>query len=606
MAQTKRKLILLGDGPDGPVSIDLDIFLRTRGFISASSGGGKSHTLRRLIEQAHPTVQTIVLDWEGEFSTLRNKFPFVLVGEGGETPAHPHTAAQVALTLLKLGTSAICDLYELRGNGRHEFVRNFVNAMVNAPKELWHPVLIIIDEAHYLCPENGYGESVAKDAIIDLCNLGRKRGFCAVLATQRASKVSKNATEPLQNFLIGLTMPDDQKRICETFKVAPGAATREFSKVLEELEQGQFFGRGAAISKTPVLIQVGKTETQPPPTGTAAAARKSPTPDAIKKLLPQLADIPVEAEKTLATEKDLRKKIAELEKSLRDSKRAPTTIVGNVTSVGKSTFTPEREKMLLEKITTLEANTVVLRKTAGAYDKAMDRIYSMASGVMTQADSMKAQATNIQQQIQTIRGEAATEMEKVVDVKPIPAAKANSRYPHPIHVKPHPAERRPDVDRVDAGLGKAEQAILNAFAWFEGMGISAPRIEAVSAISGYSMNSSSFRGAKSKLSIAKFIDGGSITEAGIAAATDSGIEESNAGIQQAVFSKLGKAESALLRLLVESYPEQVSNETLSEKSGYSMTSSSFRGARSTIKVLGFAEYRGDSMIATDVLFPEGV
>lgn len=379
----KARTIELGTGPNGPVLLDLDILLRTRGYVSASSGGGKSHLLRRLIEEICPYIQCLVLDWEGEFSTLRKKFPFVLVGEGGETPAHPHTAAQVALTLLKLGTSAVCDLYELKGKGRHEFVRNFVAAMVSAPKELWHPVVIIIDEAHYLCPENGYGESVAKDAIIDLCNLGRKRGFCPILATQRASKVSKNAVEPLQNFLIGLTMPDDHKRVTDTFKVAPGAPKREFEKALMTLTPGQFFVRGAAIGNEEQLIQVGDTQTQPPPTGSAAAAKRTPTPEAIKALLPQLADIPVEAERKAKTEAELRTEIAELNRRL----RASTT----------SSIAPEREKMLLERINALDGQMSNLKATAGTYEKAM-------SGIYAQAIVMAGAAKRIQETVDEVRG----------------------------------------------------------------------------------------------------------------------------------------------------------------------------------------------------------
>lgn len=364
---------IIGISDDGQsTKVNIETLMRTRGFIAASSGGGKSHTLRLIAERLSPVVQVIVLDPEGEYSTLREKYPFVLVGPGGETPAHPHTAAQVALTLLKLGTSAVCDIYELKGNGRHEFVRNFIAAMVDAPKELWHPVVVIVDEAHTFCPEAGYGESVAKDAIIDLCNLGRKRGFCPILATQRASKISKNAYEPLQNFFIGLTMPVDQKRVCDIFKVAPGAQTREFSRQLETLDRGLFFVRGAAVSKTQVLVHVDKTETKPPPTGSAAAARITPTPESIKHLLPTLSDIPVEAERKAKTEADLRKEVLELQKQIRE--------------LSRNGITPERENMLLQQLE-------VATKTAKGYEAAMGRIFEK-SGVVI--DAMNAVRTEIE------------------------------------------------------------------------------------------------------------------------------------------------------------------------------------------------------------------
>ena len=61
---------------------------------------------------------------------------------------------------------------------------------MNAPKALWHPVLVVLDEAHIFAPEKGQSEAL--DAVIGLAALGRKREFCAILATQRISKLHKD------------------------------------------------------------------------------------------------------------------------------------------------------------------------------------------------------------------------------------------------------------------------------------------------------------------------------------------------------------------------------------------------------------------------------
>ena len=84
----------------GNATIDIPVLLRTRMLIQANSGGGKSWLLRRLAEQFYGKVQVIIIDPEGEFSTLREKFDYVLVGDGGETPADPRSAALVAEKLL--------------------------------------------------------------------------------------------------------------------------------------------------------------------------------------------------------------------------------------------------------------------------------------------------------------------------------------------------------------------------------------------------------------------------------------------------------------------------------------------------------------------------
>ncbi len=185
------------------VSLDLPTLLDTRLLVQANSGGGKSWLLRRLLEQSQGKVQQIVIDLEGEFATLREKYDYVLAGKDGDTPAEPRSAHLLAKRLLELNVSAIIDLYELHYQDRKQFVRLFLESMINAPKQLWHPCLVVIDEAHKFCPEKEQSE--ASSAVIDLATLGRKRGYCAILATQRLSKLHKDAAAECNNKLIGRT-----------------------------------------------------------------------------------------------------------------------------------------------------------------------------------------------------------------------------------------------------------------------------------------------------------------------------------------------------------------------------------------------------------------
>src|SRR5689334_22982855 len=129
-------------------AINLPVLIDTRLLVQANSGGGKSWLLRRLLEQSHGKVQQIVIDLEGEFSTLREKYDYVLAGKGGDTPADPRSAALLARKLLELNVSTILDLYELHADERKRFVRLFLDSMINAPKDLWHPCLVVIDDAH--------------------------------------------------------------------------------------------------------------------------------------------------------------------------------------------------------------------------------------------------------------------------------------------------------------------------------------------------------------------------------------------------------------------------------------------------------------------------
>src|SRR5919199_3569981 len=127
---------------EGCVPIDLDRLVATRLLIQASSGGGKSFALRWLLEQTHGRIQQFVLDWEGEFASLRERFAYVLAGQDGDVPADPGTAGLLCRRLLELGASAVLDLSELQPEDRQRFAQGFLHV----PRSLWRPLLVAIDE----------------------------------------------------------------------------------------------------------------------------------------------------------------------------------------------------------------------------------------------------------------------------------------------------------------------------------------------------------------------------------------------------------------------------------------------------------------------------
>lgn len=301
--------ISIGSGPE----LDLATLIDTRLLVQANSGGGKSWLIRRLLEQSHGKVQQIIIDLEGEFSTLREKYDYILAGKDGDTAADPRSASLLAKRLLELNVSAIVDLYELSHQDRKRFVRLFLSAMVNAPKSLWHPVIVVIDEAHVFAPQTGSSE--AMEAVIDLATRGRKRGYCAVLATQRISKLHKDAVAEMNNKLIGRTGLDiDRKRAAEEL----GFTTKEDALSLRTLEPGSFFAFGPAISNAVTEVTVGSVNTSHPKAGDRILTNTTPPTEKIKAILSKLADLPQEARQEAETLESLQ---AQVFKLTRDNKR---------------------------------------------------------------------------------------------------------------------------------------------------------------------------------------------------------------------------------------------------------------------------------------------
>ena len=61
----------------------------------------------------------------------------------------------------ELRVSAILDIHDLKAHERQSFVRKFLDALIHAPREHWHPALLVLDEAHLFAPEHGKAEAPA-------------------------------------------------------------------------------------------------------------------------------------------------------------------------------------------------------------------------------------------------------------------------------------------------------------------------------------------------------------------------------------------------------------------------------------------------------------
>lgn len=319
-----KKYIQIGTIKPGnsPAQFDIAKLIKTRLLICANSGGGKSWLLRLIAEQLFGTMPVIIFDVEGEFATLRDKFDFVLVGPGGETPADCRSAKLVIEKLLELRASAVIDLSELDARDRHRYIRLAAEAAINAPKTLWRPTCFIFDEAHEFCPENGKGESEAKSAVLAFATKGRKRNFLAIYATQRLHKLALDCRAECLNRMIGMTFePDDLKVAASILGISGKDGLGDFNHQMRTMEEGYFFGFGRALCLETKTIVVGAVQTRHGKPD-ATALKPPPTPDNIKLLLPKLADLPQLAEEKAMTEKELRGQIVDLKKQLRDAKAA--------------------------------------------------------------------------------------------------------------------------------------------------------------------------------------------------------------------------------------------------------------------------------------------
>jgi hypothetical protein len=528
------------------VKIDLNTLVRTRALIQANSGGGKSWLIRRFLEQSHGKIQQIVIDLDGEFSTLREQFDYLLVGKEGEIPADIKTAELLAKRLLEINVSTIIDLSEMKHYERILFVKRFLDSLINSPKKLWHPVLVLVDEAHQFCPQTSKSESAS--SVIDLMTRGRKRGFCGVLATQRISKLHKDASAEANNRMIGRTGQDiDRKRASEEL----GFVTKEDERSLRNLEPGEFYMFGPAISIEVIKVKVGTVKTTHPDISMNKSITKpSATPENIKKVLKDVVDLSKQAQEELIEIQDYKNKISELKKELKLAESGQKKIVD--------------EKQL---------------------EKAKNDGYNECKNSMSkELDFLRKENTLLikrDEKIAEILKTPIPPRPEYILEKPKPIL---IRAPTPIRMKnPAPQEN----GESEGELGLCAKKIYSFLYNNSDRSFSKSQ---VGAMTGYSQKSGGFNNALYRLNAMNLISrNGNMIQ----------VQEMNPDLagqfdfsKDAILTRLGKCPRELYQFLLNNPNQEFSKEELAEQTGYSVSSGGFNNAVYNLNTLGLIERNG--------------
>eukprot|EP01035_Chromulina_nebulosa_P007374 gene7374-9961_t len=189
--------------------LDLEELLATRLLVQGNSGSGKSHLLRRLLEQSAPYVQQIVIDPEGDFVSLAGKFGHLVI-DAARTEAE---LTRIAGRVRQHRVSAVLNLEGLDVEQQMRSAAAFLGGLFEAERDHWYPVLVVVDEAQLFAPAvagevSDEARKLSLGAMTNLMCRGRKRGLAGVIATQRLAKLAKNVAAEASNFLMGRTFLD--------------------------------------------------------------------------------------------------------------------------------------------------------------------------------------------------------------------------------------------------------------------------------------------------------------------------------------------------------------------------------------------------------------
>lgn len=241
------------------VHMDVEELLATRLLVQGNSGSGKSHLLRRILEESAHLVQQVVIDPEGDFASLEDAFGHVVVQAD---TYNEREIGRIAARIREHRASVVLNLEALDVEAQMNCAASFLNALFDAPRDQWYPALVVVDEAQIFAPAAAgeVSDAARRTSLSAMTNLmcrGRKRGLAGIIATQRLAKLAKNVAAEASNFLMGRTFLDiDMARAADLLGME-----RRQAEQIRDLERGSFIGLGPAVSRRPVAVKIGAVKT---------------------------------------------------------------------------------------------------------------------------------------------------------------------------------------------------------------------------------------------------------------------------------------------------------------------------------------------------------
>ena len=543
-----------GDG----IKVDLDKLLVHKLAVQGNSGSGKSWMLRTLLEGTHGRVQHLVIDPEGEFSTLRELFDdYVILGdEEGDLAVGPATVAPTVAALAPAGANIILNLSSFGESERDALCAEAVGALMALPRHQWRHILAVVDEAQTLAPQMGSG-GASLAALTDLALRGRKRGLGLVVATGRLALLDKNLLAMCSNRLIGLTtLGNDAKRAAE--ELGFNASERG---ALKKLSPGEWFAFGPAISQEVVRVRSAPVRSTHPEPGQVVPPQP-PANERLRELLQNLRESePVAGEPEAP--------VAKTDEA--DIKRRIDAAVARAVD--------EATGELNEQIARLED---ALRETIEAAARGLGEA---AGGAATEPVTAEWE-------------DEPTTPEPTADNAPSLRASFGKRPLKSVGVS----------DERFLDLEPPKRRILEVLAGMEAVGVPTLDRRTAAVLSKQSPKSSAYGAHVAKLNALGLV---TYTGGGRMALTDEGRRVSPprpkpatpAELHRRWLEYLSTYEADLLKELIGAYPDALSRDELAKRAGRSVDSSAFGAAVSGLKKLGLAEYpQGGQVVASELLW----
>lgn len=572
------------------LDVPLNFVTEKHAWIGAT-GSGKTYGAQRSAEQLwHARAPFVVLDPKGDWWGLRlsadGKKPGLLIpvfgGLHGDIPLEPTGGALVADLIFDKHISAVVDVSQFDTDAdRTRFVTAFLDQLYTRHKRAPTARHIYMEECQEFIPQNPQpGEQRLLHVAQRVQKMGRGVGIGTSLITQRPQEVSKKALNQAQTiFMFRLTGSQERKAMKEW--VTAQGLTDELLAGLPELPTGNCHVWSPAWLKIFATVKIAHKETfdasATPEVGAKTVVRELAQIDLVGLKDAMAATV----ERAKAEDpKELRRELAELRRQL---------------EARPATFLPIKEKRIEVPVLTEPQ----IRRLEVALEKGRE-VAEASVGAMLVVTKLLERFRPVPAPRQFVKAPGLPAQEVFPPKGP---SEARAR------VIQYSVRRAPETPIHNGEVTRPQQRILDALAQLVEWNVNVPDRRQVALLAEQSPSSSGYEKNVGVLKGLGFIH---YAQPGCLALTPEGQKRSQliAGssgqvMRDGFLTRVTRPQAAILRVLIDRYPEDVARGAVADLAGQSATSSGYEKNVGALKSLGVLTYPKHGFLrAADILFVE--
>lgn len=545
-----------------------DAALDDRIGIIGTTGAGKTYSAGTAVERILARNGRVIIPdplgvWWGMALSSDGKRPspwrereklVIFGGEHGDLPINEQHGALIGETVAGMAESAIIDLSGFGTKAAEvRFMLAFLTALYRHASN--EPVHLIFDEADMWAPqqERDKGEAPKLLGMMEtVIRRGRVRGFIPWLITQRPAVLNKNVLSMIDG-LVALKLTSSQDRNAIGAWIEGQADREEGKRILASLPSMQ---QGEGVVWVPAR---GVLETAKFPVKATFDSSRTPKRGE-KREWRDLKPLDLDS---------LKGRLTAIEEETKAND--PRQLKAEVARLTRELAKAEKARAVPPKAEIVHANPDDIAKA-----REEGRAIGYAEGINAAAQAIAA-----------LGGKPSKR----------PAAPSS------------PCTPPPTIERAPPPTGGPAQRILNALAWWKALGHDRPLNEQVSFIAGYTHGSGGYNNPRGSLKSAGLVDYPepgrvSLTETGEAQAEAPDAPPTGEELRRRVLGKLAGPQQRILSVLIDAYPESVSNEECAAQAGYTHGSGGYNNPRGNLKTLNIITYPSPGFVrASDWLFP---